>query len=52
VRNAPQTLAPCDDNTALWGVRSTGSLSGSTVRLAGTSSSAPREARRRLNALK
>lgn len=52
VRNAPQTLAPCDDNTALWGVRSTGSLSGGTVRLAGTSSSAPREARRRLNELK
>jgi hypothetical protein len=52
VRNVPQILAACDDNTALWGVRSTGSLSGGTVRLAGTSSSAPREARRRLNALK
>jgi hypothetical protein len=52
VRNLPQTLAPCDDNTALWGVRSTASLSGGTARLAGTSSSAPREARRRLNALK
>lgn len=51
VRNAPQTLAASDDNTALWGTRSTGSLSGSTVRLAGTSSSAPLEARRRLNAL-
>ena len=47
----PETLAACDDNPALWGVRATGSLSGSTVRLAGTSSSAPKEARRLLNSL-
>ncbi len=52
VKWVPDTLAPSDDNPALWGVRSTGSLSGSTARLAGTSSSAPREARRRVNALK
>lgn len=51
VHGAPETLAACDDNTALWGVRSTGSLSGSTVRLVGTSAAAPREARRRLNRL-
>ncbi|MGC4393961.1 hypothetical protein [Hydrogenophaga sp. T2] len=51
VKPAPDTLAPSDSNTALWGLRSTGSLSGSTVRLAGTSSSAPQVARRLLNAL-
>jgi hypothetical protein len=51
VQGAPETLGPCDDNTALWGVRSTGSLSGGSARLAGTSSAAPREARRLLNGL-
>jgi len=51
VKLMPETLAACDDNPALWGVRATGSLSGSTVRLAGTSSSAPKEARRLLNSL-
>lgn len=51
VKLVPETLAACDENPALWGVRSTGSLSGSSVRLAGTSSSAPKEARRLLNGL-
>ncbi|MBX3609807.1 MAG: hypothetical protein KF871_07900 [Hydrogenophaga sp.] len=51
VKLVPETLAPSDDNPALWGVRSTGTLSASSARLAGTSSSAPQEARRRLNAL-
>lgn len=51
VKITPETLAACDSNTALWGVRGVGSLSGSTVRLAGTSSSAPKEARRLLNDL-
>jgi len=50
VRLAPTTLAASDDNTALWGRRSTGSLSGSTARLVGTSSAAPLESRKRLNA--
>jgi hypothetical protein len=49
VKKVPDTLQPSDDNAALWGVLGTGSLSGSTARLAGTSSSAPQEARRRTN---
>jgi hypothetical protein len=49
VKKVPDTLQPSDDNAALWGVLGTGSLSGSTARLAGTSSSAPQEARRRIN---
>jgi hypothetical protein len=51
VKKVPDTLQPSDDNAVLWGVLGTGSLSGSTVRLAGTSSSAPQEARERLNRL-
>jgi len=51
VKFVPEALAPSDDNSALWGLRSTGTLSGSTVRLAGTSSSAPQLARRLLNRL-
>lgn len=50
VKKVPDTLAPSDDNPALWGLRSTGSLSGSTARLVGTSAAAPQEARRLLNA--
>lgn len=51
VKKVPDTLQPSDDNAALWGVLGTGSLSGSTARLAGTSSSAPQEARERFNRL-
>ncbi|MDM7941284.1 MAG: S8 family serine peptidase [Hydrogenophaga sp.] len=49
VKKVPDTLAPSDDNPALWGVLGAGSLSGSVVRLAGTSSAAPLEARRLIN---
>lgn len=49
VKKVPDTLMPSDDSTALWGVLGTGCMSGSTARLAGTSSSAPQEARRRIN---
>ncbi len=49
VRKDPDTLAVSDDNVALWGVLGAGSLSGSVVRLAGTSSAAPQEARRLIN---
>ncbi len=49
VKNVPDTLQPSDDNAALWGVLGAGSLSGSTARLAGTSSAAPQEARARIN---
>lgn len=49
VEKVPDTLAPSDDNPALWGVLGAGSLSGSVVRLAGTSSAAPQEARRLIN---
>ncbi len=49
VRKVPDTLAASDDNAALWGVLGAGSLSGSAVRLAGTSSAAPQEARRLIN---
>ncbi|MFN7123722.1 MAG: hypothetical protein ACK4NM_16990, partial [Hydrogenophaga sp.] len=49
VKKVPDTLAASDDNTALWGVLGAGSLSGSVVRLAGTSSAAPQEARRLIN---
>lgn len=49
VKRVPDTLQPSDDNAALWGVLGAGSLSGSTARLAGTSSSAPQEARRRID---
>ena len=49
VRKVPDTLAVSDDNPALWGVLGAGSLSGSVVRLAGTSSAAPLEARRLIN---
>ncbi|WP_137918968.1 hypothetical protein [Hydrogenophaga sp. 2FB] len=51
VRKAPQTLKPCDDNPALRGVLGAGSRSGSVVRLAGTSTAAPVEARAILNSL-
>ncbi|MDO9436569.1 S8 family serine peptidase [Hydrogenophaga sp.] len=51
VKKVPETLAPCDDNPALWGVLGAGSLSGSVVRLAGTSTSAPLRAREILNGL-
>ncbi|MDZ4279540.1 MAG: hypothetical protein U1C04_02055 [Hydrogenophaga sp.] len=49
VKKVPDTLAASDDNPALWGVLGAGSLSGSVVRLAGTSSAAPQEARRLIN---
>jgi hypothetical protein len=49
VKEVPETLDPCDDNPALWGVLGAGSLSGSVVRLAGTSSAAPLQARQMLN---
>ena len=49
VKKVPDTLAVSDDNPALWGVLGAGSLSGSVVRLAGTSSAAPLEARRLIN---
>jgi hypothetical protein len=51
VKNVPDTLQPSDDNPALWGVLGAGSLSGSVVRLAGTSSSAPQQARVLINDL-
>ena len=51
VKKVPDTLQPCDDNPALWGVLGAGSLSGSVVRLAGTSSSAPLQARAMLDTL-
>jgi hypothetical protein len=51
VKKVPDTLQPCDDNAALWGVLGAGTLSDSVARLAGTSSSAPQEARRRLDAI-
>jgi len=51
VKKVPDTLQPCDDNPALWGVLGAGSLSGSVVRLAGTSSSAPLQARAMLDNL-
>ncbi|KRB96794.1 hypothetical protein ASE11_15395 [Hydrogenophaga sp. Root209] len=49
VKKVPDTLAASDTNPALWGVLGAGSLSGSVVRLAGTSSAAPQEARRLIN---
>ncbi len=49
IKKVPDTLAVSDDNPALWGVLGAGSLSGSVVRLAGTSSAAPLEARRLIN---
>jgi len=49
VKKIPDTLAVSDDNVALWGVLGAGSLSGSVVRLAGTSSAAPLLARELLN---
>ena len=49
VKKLPDTLQPSDDNAVLWGVLSAGTLSGSVARLAGTSSAAPQEARRRIN---
>lgn len=51
VKKVPDTLKPCDDNSALWGVLGAGSLSGSVVRLAGTSSSSPKLARDLINAV-
>jgi hypothetical protein len=51
VKKVPDTLHPSDDNPALWGVLGAGSLSGSVVRLAGTSSSSPQLARDLLNNL-
>lgn len=49
VKKVPDRLAASDDNPALWGVLGAGSLSGSVVRLAGTSSAAPQIARELLN---
>jgi len=49
VKKVPDTMYPSDDNTALWGVLGAGSLSGSVVRLAGTSSASPQLARDMLN---
>lgn len=49
VKKIPDALAVSDDNVALWGVLGAGSLSGSVVRLAGTSSAAPLLARELLN---
>ncbi|WP_372656854.1 hypothetical protein [Hydrogenophaga sp.] len=49
VKTVPDTLQTSDDNVALWGVLGAGSRSGSTVRLAGTSSAAPLQARDMLN---
>jgi len=49
VTKVPDTLALSDSNPALWGMLGAGSLSGSVVRLAGTSSAAPLEARRLVN---
>ena len=49
MKKVPDTLYPSDDNPALWGVLGAGSLSGSVVRLAGTSSSSPQLARDLLN---
>ncbi|MGE0348658.1 hypothetical protein [Hydrogenophaga sp.] len=49
VKKVPETLKPCDDNPALWGVLGAGSRSGSVVRLAGTSSAAPLQARQLIN---
>jgi hypothetical protein len=49
VRKVPDTLQPSDDNAVLWGVLGAASLSGSAARLAGTSSSAPLQARVLIN---
>ena len=49
VKKVPEMLKPCDDNPALWGVLGAGSRSGSVVRLAGTSSAAPVQARELIN---
>jgi hypothetical protein len=49
VKKVPDTLQPSDDNPALWGVLSASTLSGSMARLAGTSSSAPQQARALMN---
>ncbi len=49
VKKMPDTLQPSDDNPALWGVLGAGSRSGSAVRLMGTSSSAPQQARAMIN---
>jgi hypothetical protein len=51
VKNVPDTLQPSDDNAVLWGVQGAASLSGSMARLAGTSSSSPRQARALINGL-
>ncbi|WP_157084989.1 hypothetical protein [Hydrogenophaga palleronii] len=51
VKKVPETLQASDDNPALWGLLGPGSLSGSAVRLAGTSSAAPLQARKIFNAL-
>jgi hypothetical protein len=49
VKKVPDTLQPSDNNAVLWGVQGAASLSGSMVRLAGTSSSAPQQARALIN---
>ena len=45
VKKTPDTLKPSDDNAVRWGLVAAGTLSASTARLAGTSSSAPQMAR-------
>ncbi len=49
VRKVPSVLAISDDSAALWGVRSAGTRSASSVRLVGTSMASPQVARDRLN---
>ncbi|QCB45786.1 hypothetical protein [Hydrogenophaga sp. PAMC20947] len=49
VKKVPDTLRPSDDNAVLWGLVAAGTLSASTARLAGTSSSSPQKARELLD---
>ena len=49
VKRLPDRLAVSDDSAVLWGVRGSGSRSGSVVRLVGTSAAAPQVARDLLN---
>lgn len=46
VRDGPDELAPADESRALAGIRSSGSLSGESVRVTGTSFAVPQVARK------
>ncbi|MCB2016372.1 MAG: hypothetical protein KDF54_02440 [Hydrogenophaga sp.] len=49
VKKVPDALAVTDESTALWGVLGAGTISGSAIRLWGTSCASPQTARHRYN---